>query len=124
MYGDKHVGFVLTGDIHTLAKWHEKVVVAHQLHVEPLLPFQAFGEQLCDGQHHIFFPLTLGTDRAGVLTAMSWVDYDNDVAFGVSLIRRCFTWNHCRVRGLFGIHQIQHQAVALAILRRQQKAVQ
>ena len=70
LLGSIPFGLVLTRDVHTLAKRHEEVVIAHQFDVEAFLLFQAFGEQLRDGKHHILFPFALGTDstvkRAGV----------------------------------------------------------
>jgi hypothetical protein len=124
VHGDKHVGLVLTGNVYTLAKGHEKIVIAHQLHVEALLLFKTFGEQLCDGQHHVLFPLTLGADGARVFTTVSGINHDNDVAFKVMVIRGCFTWNHCAAQHFIGVHQVEHQTVSLTILRCQNKAVQ
>jgi hypothetical protein len=69
-----------------------------------LSPLQAFGQQLGDGQHHVFFALALGTDSTRVFATVAGVDHDNDVALGVRLfvdVSRCATIE----RGTCGVHR-------------------
>ncbi|MOA27712.1 hypothetical protein D3C78_1486020 [compost metagenome] len=114
---------MLTRDLHAFAQRHEKVVIAHQFYIEAPLFFQAFGEQLRNGKHHILFPFALGTDSTGILSTVPWVNDNNDVSSWMRVQRRCFTWNHWRIWSGFGANQIQNQAMALAVLRRQKEAV-
>ena len=82
MDGDEHVRVVFARDVDTLAQRNEEVVVANEAYIKTLFALQALGEQLCDGQHDVFFSLTFRANGSRVFAPVAGVDDHHDVALG------------------------------------------